>query len=35
MISANVDSLIAEAVKFAVDSSEPSAEEFLKEITAL
>jgi pyruvate dehydrogenase E1 component alpha subunit len=34
-IEAKVDSLIAEAVKFAVESPEPSAEEFLKEIIAL
>ena len=34
-IGAKVDSLIANAVKFAVESPEPSAEEFLKEITAL
>ena len=34
-IEAKVDALIAEAVKFAVESPEPSAEEFLKEIMAL
>ena len=34
-IGAKVDSLIADAVKFAVESPEPSAEDFLKEITAL
>ena len=34
-IDAKVDALIAEAVKFAVESPEPSADEFLKEIMAL
>ena len=34
-IEAKVDSLIAEAVTFAVESPEPSADEFLKEIMAL
>jgi TPP-dependent pyruvate/acetoin dehydrogenase alpha subunit len=34
-INTNVVSLIAEAVKFAVESPEPSPSEFLKEITAL
>ena len=34
-IEAKVDSLITEAVKFAVESPEPSAEEFLREIISL
>ncbi len=34
-IEAKVDTLIADAVKFAVESPEPSAEDFLKEIVAL